>query len=106
MSLALHAQEHIKLPVSTSSVHNATHSENASRKKRIGDFFFFFFFNISGTQNGHILPFLRSVSLRKRKRKVMSSIKTKLPVVLILHLKWFDNSSWKMKKHKILSCKP
>ena len=29
-----------------------------------------------GAQNGHVLPFLKSVSLRIRKKKEMTSIKT------------------------------
>ena len=39
-------------------------------------FFLFFFFNEWGIQNRHIVPFLESVSIRKRK-KVMTNIKIK-----------------------------
>ena len=39
-------------------------------------FFFPLLFFMNGTQNAHIVPFLKSVSLKKRKMKVMSSNKT------------------------------
>ena len=53
-----------------------------TRKLMLFLFFFFLFFmnGNTGTQNGHNVPFLESVSFKKRKRKAMKRIKQKYKI--------------------------